>query len=226
MAIRTEPSRPPRTPLSRERVLRAATLLANEGGIESVTMRRLARELGVEAMSLYHHVSAKDDILSGIVDIAVGEIDLPADAPDWKAALRACAVSAHRALLRHPWACGLMLSSTRVLPARLRYMDWVLGRLREAGFAAGTIDYAYHTLDIYITGFTLWQVNFPIDGEDLADAGATFLRQLPVTDYPDLAAHVRQHLAGSTDEGKSTFEFGLDLILDGLDGIRSAGDRG
>src|SRR5438552_19084265 len=101
-----------RTPLSRKRVLDAAIRLADEGGIESLPMRKLARALGVEAMSLYNHVANKGDLVDAIVDLVVGEIELPSNSDDWEAAIRTCAISAHDAFLRHPWACGLVMSPT------------------------------------------------------------------------------------------------------------------
>src|SRR6187455_3453034 len=122
MAAQTDPTAPPRVPLSLDRVLRTALTLADASGIESLTMRKLAQELGVEAMSLYYYVSKKDDLLDGMVDIVVSEFDLPPEGPDWKAALRRSAISAHDALSRHPWAGPLMTSAT-IRPARLRYMD-------------------------------------------------------------------------------------------------------
>src|SRR3990172_9394989 len=147
MATQPHASPEPRVPLSRERVLRAAIGLDDEGGIESLSMRKLGQRLGVEAMSLYYHAANKDDILDGIVDIVVSEIDVPSGGGDWKAAMRASAISAHEVLLRHPWAASLILSGPTVRPARLRYMDSILGCLREAGFSAEMTDHAYHALD-------------------------------------------------------------------------------
>jgi AcrR family transcriptional regulator len=217
-----QPSPESRTPLSKERVLQAAIDLADRGGIEALTMRKLAQELGVEAMSLYHYVAGKDDILDGIVDIVVAEIDVPTKEPDWKTALRQIAISAHEVLSRHPWACSLMLGPTRVLVARMRYMESLLATLREGGFSPELTHHAYHALDSHIMGFTLWEVNFTVDAEDLAELGASFLRELPAGEYPYLAEHVEQHLTESSDEDKDEFEFGLDLILDGLERIRDA----
>jgi AcrR family transcriptional regulator len=210
--------------LSRERVLHAAIRLADQGGIESVTMRKLAQALGVEAMSLYNHVANKGDLVDGIVDLVVGEIELPSTA-DWDLAIRQCAISAHETFLRHPWACSLVMSPTSmrtVETPRLRYMEWLLGRLREAGFSPELTYQAYHALDSHILGFTLWQLGHGaaarhLAGEkDLADFAATFLRELRAGDYPYLAEHVEQHLAAPADDGAREFEFGLDLILDGL----------
>ena len=217
-----------RTPLTRNRVLEAAIRLADEGGIESLTMRKLARELGVEAMSLYNHVANKGDLVDAIVDLVVSEIDLPASGEDWDVDIRTCAVSAHEALLRHPWACSLVLSpgSMRTSPTpRLRYMEWLLSRLREAGFSPELTYHAYHTLDSHILGFTLWQLGHSINakdlaGGDLADLVARFLRELPAADYPNLAEHARQHVSAPADDGAREFEFGLDLILDGLERAR------
>jgi AcrR family transcriptional regulator len=222
MAPHADPSSQPRVPLSRERVLQAAIRLADQGGIESLTMRKLARALGVEAMSLYNHVANKGDLVDGIVDLVVSEIELPSTA-DWETAIRECAISAHEALLRHPWACSLVMSPTTTRTARmprLRYMEWLLGRLREAGFSPELTYHAYHALDSHILGFTLWQLGHSAGAadirgtQDLADLAATFLRDLRAGDYPYLAEHVEQHLAAPSDDGG--FEFGLGLILDGL----------
>jgi AcrR family transcriptional regulator len=216
------PKPKPRTALSKERVLRAAVALADESGIESLSMRKLAQALGVEAMSLYHYVAKKDEILDGIVDLVVTEFDVPPQDTDWKEALRRSAISAHEALARHPWACNLMMSAGPS-PARLRYMESLLATLRKAGFSADLTHHAYHALDSHIVGFTMWAVSFQFDTtEDLAALGANFLRTLPVDQYPYLAEHVEQHLAETDDEDKSEFEFGLDLILDGLERLRDA----
>jgi AcrR family transcriptional regulator len=221
MTTRTNPSPEPRTPLSKERVLQAAIGLADEGGIDSLTMRKLAQKLGVEAMSLYHYVAKKDDILDGIVDLVVSEIAVPSEEVEWKAAIREIAISAHEVLLRHPWACNLMWT-TSISPARLRYMEAILGTLRASGFSADLTHHAYHALDSHITGFTLWQVNIPFKAEDIAELGAAFLRELSTDEYPYVAEHTEQHLMPPSDDEKSEFDFGLDLILDGLERLRDA----
>ena len=219
MAARTEPTR---QPLSRERVLRAAIALADDAGIESVTMRRLAQEVGAEAMSLYYHVANKDDLLSGIVDIVVGEFELPSPGSHWKAAIRRTAISAHDVLVRHPWAASLMLSGTGEIPARWRYMNAILGSLQEAGLSADVTDHAYHALDSHITGFTLWQVQIQIDPEKLPDMATAFLERVPAAEYPHLVEHVHQHLEERDPRDEGSFAFGLDLILDGLERIAAA----
>jgi AcrR family transcriptional regulator len=215
---------PPRRPLTREKILHTALRLADEKGIEALSMRKLARELGVEAMSLYNHVANKDDLVDAIVDLSLREIELPGDDEPWDAAIRKCALSAHDVFLRHPWACSLVMSSGRPLleSPRLRYMDWLLGRLRRAGFSADLTYHGYHALDSHILGFTLWQLGhsgglrqFAGDG-DVAEALAGFMRELRAHGYDHLAEHAEQHLAAPSDDGARQFAFGLDLILDGL----------
>ena len=133
MAKTNGPDKAPQVPLSRERVLRAAIHLADEGGIEALSMRKLAQELGVKAMSLYNHVANKNDLLDGIVDVVIGEIEAPDLSTDWKTAMRRRATSTHEMLLRHPWATMVIMSRVNVGPANLRYVDATLGCLREAG---------------------------------------------------------------------------------------------
>jgi len=225
---------PPRRPrsrrlLNRERVLDAAVRLADEGGIESVTMRKLGGRLGVEAMSLYNHVDGKADLVDSIVDLVFAEIDLPDAEADWRAAVRRCAVSVHEVLLRHPWACGLAIGPSEtpnMRGARVAYMDWLLRRLDEAGFSPEVTYHGYHVLDSYLLGFTFWQLGHAAGakamaaGGDLAELVATFVPQLRAAGYPHLAEHAEQHL--SPPAGAGSFEFGLDLILDGLERARRA----
>jgi AcrR family transcriptional regulator len=216
---------PPREPLSRERVLEAAIRLADDGGIESLTMRKLARALGVEAMSLYNHVAGKGDLVDAIVDLVVDEIELPSAAEDWEAAIRKCAVSAHEVLLRHPWACSLVVSPTNtgtLHTSRVRYIEWLLRQLREAGFSPELTYHAYHALDSHILGFTLWQLGHSaaakdiVGGKDFPDFVATLVPELRAGGYPYLAEHAEQHRAAPNGEGEREFDFGLNLILDGL----------
>jgi AcrR family transcriptional regulator len=210
-----------RAPLSRERVLRTAIDLADAEGIEAVTMRRLGQELGVEAMSLYNHVANKEDILTGIFEMVIGEIELPASGGDWKAALWATASSAYQASRRHPWSHTLMTSSSVVSPGRMRWMEAVLRTLRQAGFSAGMTCHAYHALDSHITGFTLWQAGVPKRAE-LKVLATNVLRDLSLDEFPYVAEHIHQHLDDSSPDAKSEFEFGLDLILDGLERMLAA----
>lgn len=214
-----------RTPLSKERVLTAAMALADSDGLEALSMRRLAQELGVEAMSIYNHVANKGEILDGIVDMAVTEIELPVGPEEWDVAIRKCAISAHEAFLRHPWACSLVISpgsSELEDSARLRYMEWLLRRLREAGFSAELAYHAYHAVDSHILGFTMWQLGHLAAAkslgseDDLAGLAARFIGELRTGGYPYLAEHAEQHVAAPTDKEEGEFEFVLDLILDGL----------
>jgi AcrR family transcriptional regulator len=183
-------------------------------------MRKLARKLGVEAMSLYNHVANKSDLVDGMVDLVLGEIQLP-KTEAWDEDIRVCAISTHDALVRHPWACGLVVSSTTPRiegNPRLRYMEWLLRRLREAGFSPELTYHAYHTLDSHILGFTLWQLGHAAAAQGFAEDAefrAGILEQLRVNGLEHLAEHAQQHFDGGVG-GQSEFEFALDLILDGL----------
>ena len=223
MASQTRPRDETRAPLSRERVLEAAIDLADAGGIEALTMRRLAQELGVEAMTLYYYVANKDEILNGIVEMVVAEIELPSAGGDWKAELRATALSAYEILLRHRWAASLVLTGAGTSMARTRYMEAILGCLRRAGFSASLTDHAYHALESHIMGFTLWEVGMNLPGdEELATLATGFLAQLPEDQFPYLVEHVHQHLKPHDPSDEGEFAFGLDLILDGLERKRDA----
>jgi AcrR family transcriptional regulator len=211
-----------RAPLSRERVLRAALALADKGGIESLTMRNLGQRLGVEAMSLYNHVANKDDILDGLVDVAFSEIDLPQVGSDWKEAMRRRAISAGEMLIRHPWAVGLMESRSAAGPANLRHHDAVIGSLRHAGFSIEMAAHAYSVMDSYIYGFALQQLNLPPGARELApEVAQAFLRQFQASEYPNLAEMVVEHAMKPGYEYADEFEFGLDLVLDGLERLRT-----
>ena len=206
-------------------MLSAAIDLADEGGIESLTMRKLAQALGVEAMSLYNHVANKGDIVDGIVDRVIREIELPSGVADWETAIRTCAISANDVLLRHPWACSLVMAPVgrpTALSARVLYIEWLLGRLRGAGFPPELACHAYHALDSHILGFTLWQLGHSLPTEGIPDLAAAFLRDLPAGELPYLVEHIHQHLAPSDVDDVSEFEFGLDLILGGLKQARDA----
>jgi AcrR family transcriptional regulator len=213
----TDPGPGPRSPLTRERVLRAAITLADAGGVESLSMRKLAHELGVEAMSLYNHVRNKDDILDGIVEVVIGEIDVYPRGADWKTALRQQVMSARQVLLRHPWAPPVIESRTGMSPAMLRYMDSVIGRFREGGFSIDLTHHAIHVLGSRVLGFT--QELFD-DSRELTPAMAEMLARELATRYPyaaEMALAVTHNggLGGCDDDME--FEFGLDLILDGFE---------
>jgi AcrR family transcriptional regulator len=221
MATRAEP----RLPLNRDRILHAALDVADESGIESLTMRKLGQVLGFEAMSLYNHVANKDDVLDGILDLVLAESEPPSPAGDWDTAIRSSAISVHEGFRRHPWACPLVMAPGRIRPARLRYMDSLLGRLREAGFSAETTYHAYHALDAHIFGFSLWQASHSYTAAQVSDMAAAFERMIPADEYPYLHEHGKQHLAEGPHHDVSAFEFGLDLILDGLKKIHDSTRR-
>jgi AcrR family transcriptional regulator len=208
-----------REPLTRERVLRTAVALADRSGIESLTMRALGAELGVEAMSLYNHVPNKDAILDGITDIVVGDIHVPPTGTPWKQAMRERSMSAHETLLAHPWAAMLLMSRYNIGPGMTRYLDATLGRLREGGFTIeGALD-AWNTLDSHLYGFTLQELNLPFDAEDAPTVSADVLPQISAEDFP----HVAEVIGHVMSQGRlEDFTFGLELILDGLErGLKS-----
>ncbi|HET7771227.1 MAG TPA: TetR/AcrR family transcriptional regulator C-terminal domain-containing protein [Chloroflexota bacterium] len=224
MARRKSSEPEARERLSRERVLRAAIALADRDGIDALSMRRLAEELGVEAMSLYYYVENKDDILAGMLELVMSELDLPAIGEgglDWKAALRRGAISFHDALRAHPWARGLMLSPKMLRAWRMRLMEFLLGGLRRGGLSPELTYHAYHALDSHLIGSTAWEAGYAsfARGQDAADLAQRFLKQLPQAELPYVTEHIRQHMEGF-GRGKSQFQFGLDLILSGLERLR------
>jgi AcrR family transcriptional regulator len=216
----TDPGTEPRARpnLSRDRVLRAAIALADTGGIESLTMRKLGVELGVEAMSLYRHVANKDDLLDGMIDGVFGEIDLPTGRTDWRTAMRRRAISARTVMSRHPWATGLMDSRTTPGPATLRHHDAVIGTLRTAGFSIEMAAHAFSALDSYIYGFALQETSLPFDtAEQTAQVAQMIMAQLSSDEYPHLTEMTIEHVLQPGYDYGNEFEFGLDLILDGLE---------
>ena len=210
----------PRLPLSRDRILQAALELVDEAGIESLTMRKLGQALGFEAMSLYNHVANKDDVLDGILDLVLDESEVPSPAGAWDEAIRASAISVHEALRRHPWSCALLMSPGRIRPARLRYMDSLLGRLREAGFSAETTYSAYHVLDGHIFGFSLWETSHTYTAEEVSSLEAKFEQTITADAFPYLHEHAQQHFSEGPHREVGAFELGLDLIVHGLEQIR------
>jgi AcrR family transcriptional regulator len=207
-----------RAPLSRERVLAAAIALADAGGIEALTMRRLGQELGVEAMSLYRHVANKDDLLDGMVDVVFGEIELPTDGTDWRTAMRERAISVRAALTRHPWATPLMQSRSTPGPATLRHHDTVIGTLRSAGFPIALVAHAFSALDSYIYGFALQQRSLPFETEEeTAELATAIMARFPADQYPHLVELTVEHVLQPGYDYGEEFALGLDLILDGLE---------
>ncbi|MER6668517.1 TetR/AcrR family transcriptional regulator [Amycolatopsis japonica] len=211
---------PPRRSLTRERVLEAAIEVADRGGVEAMTMRRVARHLGVEAMSLYHHVPNKDAILDGVVDAVFAAIELPgAETADWREAIRVRASSARAVLSRHSWALGLVDSRRNPGPATLRHHDAVLGVLRRAGFTLPMSVHAVSLIDSYIGGFVLQEANLPASGE-VAEVADDILERLPPGEFPYLAEVITGHAGRPGYDHTSEFDYGLDLILEGLEARR------
>ena len=211
----TETAPSTRIPLSRERVLVAAVELADRDGIEGLSMRRLAQQLGVEAMTLYYHVANKEQLIEGMVAMVMGEIDLPPADGAWKAALRRTAISAHRVLDGHGWASSRMMSGG-LTPERLAYMESILGCLRAGGFSPYQTHLAYHALECHIVGFSLWitGMNLPEDMDALA---AEVLAQVPAEQFPAFVEHIGEHVRERRDTDVGAFDFGLELLLDGFE---------
>lgn len=197
-------------------MLEAAISIADDGGLDAVSMRNVASQLGVTAMSLYNYFANKDEMVEWMLDRVISEIELPEE-PDWGTALRISSISTRDALLRHPWASTIWLSQQGGMrTARLRHSDWLLRTLRRGGLPDKAVFHAFHVLESFILGLTLQQLSFPYAGEELADIAQDFLSELPAEEYPDFADHVNRHLHPPTGD-KTGFDFALDLILDGLD---------
>jgi AcrR family transcriptional regulator len=217
MALK-RPAKRRRTPLTRDRVLRVALRLADREGIEAVSMRKLGQAVGVEAMSLYKHVADKEAILDGLADLVMAEVELPPDELEWRPALRQIAFSAHEALLRHPWAAAVLDSRLHPGPARLRYLDTVVGVLRRAGFSLPDVARAFMALDSHLYGFTLQETNLQFAIDDAPRAAAQ-VAAIAGDEYPDLGA-IAMFAATDPDAFPIEFGFGLDILLDGLERLR------
>ena len=214
-----------RAPLSRERVLQTAFRLADEGGLSSLTMRRLGQELGVEGMAMYYYFASRDEIVDGIVDLVFAEIDLPSDDGDWKAAMRRRVISLRDVLLRHRWAIGLMESRRDGGPANLRHHDAVIGSLRAGGMDVEMTAHAYSLLDSYTYGFALTKMTLPFDtGEEVAEVATGMLAPLLPDEYPHLVEMISHAMEPGYDY-LDEFEYGLDAILDSLE-IALSSSRG
>ena len=203
--------------LSRERVLEAAMKVADEGGIDALTIRSLAQSLGVKPMSVYYYVANKDEILDGIVDLVFSQIELPKADGDWRAEIRRRAHSARRVLRAHPWAIGLMESRTSPGPATLRHHDAVIATLRGAGFSQALTAHAYALLDSYTYGFALQEVGLPFEGSDsVAEIAEPIMERFATGDYPHLTEMATDHYLQPGYDFGDEFEWGLDLILEAL----------
>jgi AcrR family transcriptional regulator len=208
-----------RVPLTRERVLQTAMAVADAGGLETLTMRTLGQELGVGPMALYRHVANKDDLVDAMVDLVYVEIGLPSSDTDWKTAMRDRAVAVYEGLSNHGWAIGLMESRRHPGPANLAHHDAVIGSLLSAGFDMAMAAHAYSALDAYIYGFALTKLSLPFEpAAEVAEVAETMLQPFPVNAYPNLAAFITEHAMQPGYDYGDEFEWGLDLVLDGIEG--------
>lgn len=205
-------------------MLAAAIRVADRGGVEAITMRRIAKELGVEAMSLYHHLPNKDAVLDGVVDVVFAAIDVPApDGADWRVAMRARAESARTVLSRHSWALGLLDSRRNPGPATLRHHDAVLAILRKGGFSVPMAAHAVSLIDSYLSGYVLQEAHLPISTPtDLDDVAGGILAHLPTAQLPYLTEMIVDHALAPGYDHTSEFGYGLDLILDALEARRGS----
>jgi AcrR family transcriptional regulator len=206
--------------LTRERILRAALEFADANGIDALTMRELGRSLGFEAMALYRHVAGKDEILDGILDLVLEEVEPPPPSPDWAAAIRSGALSLHAALERHPWATRLMTSANGLRPVRLAFAEAVLARLEDAGFSEADCFHAYHVVDAYILGFSHWQAAHTFSETEQAAIAKRLANDVSFDDYPLMQKHREQHRTPGPHRDVSAFEVGLELMLEGLQELR------
>ena len=214
-------TRPARRPLTRKRVLRAAMVQADRGGLEELTMRKLADALHVAPMALYRHVANRDDLIDAMIDTVFGEIEVPSPDVDWRTAMRRRGISLRDALLRHRWATGLMESRARPGPANLGHHDAVLGNLRASGFSPELAAHAYSALDSYIYGFALTKMNLPFDAStDMSEMADRMLAPFPADTYPHLVEFIKDHAMKPGYDYGGEFEYGLDLVLDGLERAR------
>ena len=220
MAKPTKTKTEPRVPLSRARALSAAVALADAEGLESLTMRKLAQELGVEAMSLYHHVKNKTDILDGMVEMVFAEIELPSYSTDWKSAMLHRGNSLRTVLTRHQWAISIMESRTSPGPATLRHLDAMIGCCRNAGFSIVMAAHAISLIDSYIYGFVLQEVNLPFDNtDDLEQVVEEILPNLSMDEYPHLLELTTEHVLQPGYDYGNEFDFGLNAVLDSLQSV-------
>jgi AcrR family transcriptional regulator len=211
--------------LSREKVLQGAVAVADRGGIASLTIRSLAAELGVKPMSVYHHVANKDEILDGIVDLVFGEIELPTIGGEWHSEMQRRAASARDAMLRHPWAIGLVETRTSPGTATLKHHDAVIGTLRAGGFSVEMTAHAFALIDAYVYGFALSEVTLPFKGPDtVPEVAEQMMEQFSPADYPHLVEFTVEHVMKPGYDYGEEFEYGLGVVLDGL--ARAVGDGG
>jgi AcrR family transcriptional regulator len=224
MATQIEQDERTRAPLSRERILRTAVALADQGGVPAASMRKIAQELGVVPMALYKHVAGKDELLDGMIDVVVGEIDPPsADEVEWKAAVRQRILSARQALLRHPWASRVMESRMEPTPTVLAYMDSMIGMFRAGGFSMDLTHHAMHAMGSRLMGFTqeLFNDTTDVDPEVEAEMWGQMANVYPsIYELFRTVSHDDASVVGPGCDDQFEFEFALDLLLDGLEKLK------
>jgi AcrR family transcriptional regulator len=216
---------PRRVPLNKGRVLRASVALADDAGIESLSMRKLAEELGVVPMALYKHVANKEELLDGMIDVVVAEIDPPVRGTDWKSGVRQRILSARRALLRHPWASGVIESRTNPTPVLLEYMESIIGMFRAGGFSINLTHHVMHTIGSRVLGFTqeIFNDSQSVDPETQAIMVREISRKYPyIAEIAGAASHEGESVVGQGCDDQFEFEFALDLLLDGFERLRHA----
>ena len=215
-----------REPLTRDRVLRAAVALADEAGIDALSMRKLAQDLGVVPMALYKHVANKEELLDGMLDVVVGEIDPPVADTDWKRAVRQRILSARRALLRHPWASRVIESRTDADAGRPAYMDSMIGMFRAGGFSIDLTHHVMHAMGSRILGFTQELFDDPADADPRPRREATrrWPAVTPRSPRSSQVTHDDASVVGRGCDDQFEFEFALDLLLDGLERLRDRED--
>ena len=210
-------TRQPKPLLTLDRILTSAMEMADHDGLGALTMRRLAKSLGVEAMSLYYHVANKDDLLDGMVDRVFAEVELPSHDVDWRTAMRQRANSQRAAMLRHPWAISVMESRTSPGPATLRHHDAVLGRCRAAGFSVEMSAHAFSLIDSFIYGFVLQEITLPFTDDNVEEMVEQIISHLPREEYPHLTELTVEHVTQAGYSYGAEFDFGLEIILAGLE---------
>lgn len=209
---------PRRQGLDRERVVAAAIAVADRGGLGQVSMRNVGRELGVEAMSLYHHIAGKEALLDALVESVFEQIDLPAPGEAWRPAMQRRAASARAVLSAHPWAVGLIESRRNPGPALLRHHEAVLACLRTDGLPVALAAHAFSAIDAYVYGFVVTEMNLPFEpGESAADFVAQIAELVPPDRYPYMHELMAEHVSGRTYDYGDEFDFGLDLIFDSIE---------
>lgn len=212
-----------REPLNRDKVLEGAMAVADEGGLEALTMRALAKHLGVKPMTLYHHIDSKEDLLDGLIDLVFAEIELPPPDKPWRDAIYQRTASARQVLALHPWATPLMESRTTPGPATLGHHEAVIATFRRAGFGVEATAHAYSLVDAYLYGFALQEAGLPFDQDSAHDVAGAIMAEFPVGKYPYFAEFATEHVLQPGYDYGMEFEFGLNLILNGLEHLLDPG---